>query len=190
MKIVYQHINLKTDKVFYVGIGKDEKRAYAKTGRSEGWFNVVLNDGYRVEITHRELIQEEAESIEKYLICFWREYNGIKSLVNVTNGGAGTSGVKMSESVKMIVKEKQKEYFLRPGVKEKQREIAKKCFQDEKGHPKNAQKVINTLTGEIFDTILIAATVNGYKYPMFRANLNGQTKINHTHFIYLKNQSK
>lgn len=41
MAIVYQHRRLDTNEVFYVGIGKTERRAYSIHGRSRHWSNVV-----------------------------------------------------------------------------------------------------------------------------------------------------
>ena len=190
MAIVYQHRNAKTNHFFYVGIGQNEKRAFAKTGRSEDWFKVTLFDGYTVEITHKELVYEEAQSIEKYLISFWREYNGKDSLKNLTDGGKGTAGFIQTDEAKQRAKKGQAIAFARPETKEKHRKNAYKCFNDENGIRLNAKKVINTVTGEIFDTCKIAALSNGYNYPQFRANLNGQTKTNHTHFVYLENYNK
>jgi len=91
MAIVYQHRKNSDNTVFYVGIGKQEKRAYEKYGRGSHWDRVVTKYGYNVEITHRGINWEEAKSIEKYLISFYGRIdlgNGV--LVNKTDGGDGT----------------------------------------------------------------------------------------------------
>ena len=88
MAVVYQHRRLDTNEVFYVGIGKNEKRAYNTTRRSKLWHDFVKNHDYYVEVTHKDVIWEEACSIEKYLIAFYgRRDLGLGSLVNITDGG-------------------------------------------------------------------------------------------------------
>jgi hypothetical protein len=78
--------------VFYVGIGKSEKRAYSKNGRNKHWHNIVNKVGYKIEITHSNLLYEEVGSIEKYLIFFYGKYPNGK-LCNITDGGAGVIGI-------------------------------------------------------------------------------------------------
>lgn len=88
MPIVYQHIRKDTNEVFYVGIGKNQKRAYDIYRRSKLWKDLVKNHEYYVEITHKDIIWEEACAIEKYLIAFYgRRDLGLGSLVNITDGG-------------------------------------------------------------------------------------------------------
>ena len=48
--IVYQHIRLDTNTIFYIGIGKNLKRPYSKNYRNNYWHNVVNKAGYKVEI--------------------------------------------------------------------------------------------------------------------------------------------
>jgi hypothetical protein len=90
MAIVYQHKVKDTEEVFYIGIGKQDKRAYSKHGRGKFWKDYTSKYEYTVEITHRDIIWEEACSIEKYLIAFYgRRDLGLGSLVNQTDGGDG-----------------------------------------------------------------------------------------------------
>ncbi len=37
MAIVYKHIRLDNDTVFYIGIGKNQKRPYSKNYRNKYW---------------------------------------------------------------------------------------------------------------------------------------------------------
>lgn len=105
MAIVYQHIRRDTQEVFYVGIGADQKRAYSRNNRNKYWHNVVNKVGYDVEVTHKDLIWEEACSIEKYLVAFWgRKDLGLGSLVNMTDGGEGNAN--LSESSRKLKGEK------------------------------------------------------------------------------------
>lgn len=110
MAIVYQHRRKDTNEVFYIGIGSDEKRAY-EYGRNHLWQEVVDETEYDIEITHKDIIWEEACAIEKYLISFWgRKDLGLGLLTNLTDGGDGTIGFirsaesnkKQSDSMKRI----------------------------------------------------------------------------------------
>ena len=65
MAIVYTHIRLDTNEVFYVGIGKNQNRAYASYNRSSWWSKIANKSGYKVVITHKNILWEEACSIEK-----------------------------------------------------------------------------------------------------------------------------
>lgn len=90
MAIVYTHTRLDTNKIFYVGVGKNESRAYCKYRNNSHWNNVVNKTGYKVDITHRDICIEEALCIEQYLISFYgRKDFGKGELVNKTDGGDG-----------------------------------------------------------------------------------------------------
>lgn len=105
MAIVYVHKRKDTDEVFYVGIGKTEKRAYHKSARRyKPWNDFVKNHKYYVEITHRDVCWEEACSIEKYLIAFYgRRDLGLGTLVNMTDGGDGVKNLSQESRSKMAV---------------------------------------------------------------------------------------
>ena len=49
MSIVYRHRRLDTFEVFYIGIGKTEKRAYSKKNRNKWWKNIILKTEYSVD---------------------------------------------------------------------------------------------------------------------------------------------
>lgn len=90
MSIVYQHRRLDTNEIFYVGIGKNEKRAYATSGRNSYWNNVVKKTGYVVEIVCRDITYEEACFLEIALIAkYGRSDLNEGSLTNMTDGGVG-----------------------------------------------------------------------------------------------------
>lgn len=102
MPIVYLHKRKDDGKVFYAGIGKTEKRAYDKNNRGRYWKNYVLSCEYDVEITHKDIIWEEACAIEKYLIAFYgRRDLGLGSLVNQTDGGEGVINIGLETRQKM-----------------------------------------------------------------------------------------
>ena len=92
MAIVYQHKRKDNGRVFYIGIGHEKNRAYQKKGRNYDWHKEIkLGNGFITEITHKDIVWEEACSIEKYLIAFYgRRDLGLGYLVNQTDGGDGT----------------------------------------------------------------------------------------------------
>jgi transcription-repair coupling factor (superfamily II helicase) len=81
MAIVYIHTKKNTNEVFYVGIGKSSKRPYQIQNRNQFWKNIVQKYGFDIKITHQNICWEEACSIEKYLIFF---YKNIYKLTNLT----------------------------------------------------------------------------------------------------------
>lgn len=89
--VVYKHIRLDTDDVFYIGIGSKASRAFSKDRRNSYWHNIVNKVGYRVEIITECKTREEACKIECDLISHYGRIgidpNGI--LVNMTKGGDG-----------------------------------------------------------------------------------------------------
>lgn len=133
MAIVYIHRRLDIEdefkNVFYVGIGKSEKRAFKKTNRNIHWSRIANKHGYKVEITHTSLLWEEACSIEKYLIDFYgREDLKLGNLCNLTDGGDTTIGFKFSENSKLLMSFKRKEYFKKEGSIEKNRLTQKLAY--------------------------------------------------------------
>ena len=88
MSIVYLHKRKDNNQVFYVCIGRSKKRAYDKHRRGKFWKDFVKNHEYSIEITHEDIVWEEACTIEKYLISFYgrRDLNQ-GPLVNMTDGG-------------------------------------------------------------------------------------------------------
>jgi hypothetical protein len=109
--VVYRHIRLDTEEVFYIGIG-NEKRPYDKKGRNEIWNRVVDKAGYRVEIIHSGLTWEECIEKEIVLIKFYgRKDKGEGPLVNLTDGGEGNVGFIYPEESKAKISQTLKEYF-------------------------------------------------------------------------------
>ena len=88
--IVYCHVSLDCNEVFYIGIGNKLKRAYSKDARSKFWHWHIAKHGYYVEILHNNLTKEEAIEYEKYYIFLYGRRD-IKTgiLINMTEGGDG-----------------------------------------------------------------------------------------------------
>lgn len=128
MAIVYIHRRKDNNEVFYIGISKSNRRAYEMSLRRRNifWHRISTKYGCLVEITHKDIIWEEACSIEKYLISFYKESC---QLTNLTDGGEGTQGYKCNEQQRLKrisyihspeMKERQKKSMSRPDVLAKQ----------------------------------------------------------------------
>lgn len=89
---VYLHIKETNGKPFYVGKGQG-KRAISISDRNKWWYNTVDKYGFDIIYLETELTEEQA--LEKEI--YWIKRIGRKSLnegplVNLTDGGEGTSG--------------------------------------------------------------------------------------------------
>jgi hypothetical protein len=94
MALVYQHIRKDNNKVFYIGIGVEEKRAFSKEARNPMWWNIVNKADYIVEVIHDSITWEEACILEKFYIKkYGRKDNGTGILSNMTDGGDGVIGL-------------------------------------------------------------------------------------------------
>ena len=151
--------------------------------------------------------------LEQYLISFWREALGKRSIANIANGGEkGNLGNKMPpEAVeKMRLKKlgtKQTEYtkqkhsntirktLQNPEVRAKYAAASKGRLHTEEtkakiskakmgGGNRSARKVINTVTGEIFECMKYAAESIGMPCGTLQHQLSGYCKKK-TNFRYL-----
>lgn len=95
MKMFYTYIHKKASdgSVFYVGKGL-RSRARAVHGRNKFWKNIVGKHGFNVEICAKWQTEQEALDHERFLIWCFRDMG--LSLANITDGGLGTSGRKMT----------------------------------------------------------------------------------------------
>lgn len=93
---VYFHRRATDFSVFYVGKGSD-RRAWATTGRSAWWKRTKQKHGVIVEIHKSGLDEKAALELEVEIISLLRPTN---ILVNLVNGGGGTTGWKHSQETK------------------------------------------------------------------------------------------
>jgi len=102
MAIVYQHHRIDTNQIFYIGIGKSEKRAFDKKSRGKTWRDYIKNHEYAIKILYNNISWEEACEIEKKLIKeIGRRDLGLGPLVNLTDGGDGAPNLSEESRVKM-----------------------------------------------------------------------------------------
>ena len=98
MAVVYLHKRNDTNEVFYVGIGKTDKRAFSKHSRNKYWKHIVEKVGYTIDILVSQTPWEDACKLEKLLIeKYGRRDLGMGSLVNMTDGGEGNLGLIFSD---------------------------------------------------------------------------------------------
>lgn len=101
---VYQHLKADSGEIFYVGKGMG-KRAYDNYHRSKYWKGIVAKYGVRVEFIKENLTEAESLQLEIQTIANYR-VNGF-NLINMTDGGDGTSGYSHTEEHRKKMSEKQ-----------------------------------------------------------------------------------
>jgi hypothetical protein len=107
--VLYRHIRLDKNEPFYVGIGKNEHRAYSKRSRNKHWHNIIKK-GYIVEIMLYHLTWKEAcEKEKEFISLYGRSDIGTGSLCNWTDGGEGSLNCKHSEESKQKISKSKKE---------------------------------------------------------------------------------
>ena len=89
----YIHRRSDTAEVFYVGKGQ-RRRAYSSCNRNKQWRVITQEIDYIVEIFEYFEKEQDAFSLERYLISTYCNLGVI--LVNKTSGGQGISGHKHS----------------------------------------------------------------------------------------------
>ena len=181
MVTVYRHRRLDTNEVFYVGIGKTEKRAYNKNKRSKFWKKITNKTDYSVEIIAEVDTWEDACELEQFLIQeYGRKNLGTGPLVNMTDGGDGSVGLKHSEEAKQKISEGNK------GLKHSEEAKLKMSIAKKGKKSPNAKKVICTKTGKIWESLKDCTIENNLNYTTVASNLNGKTLKNNTTFKYLE----
>jgi len=101
---LYRHIRLDKNEVFYIGIG-NEKRPYSKFSRNRIWKFITEKTNYRVDIILDNLTYQEACKKEiEFINIYGRKDLGLGTLVNLTDGGTGGSGLKHTEETKLKMK--------------------------------------------------------------------------------------
>ena len=135
MAVVYQHRRKDTNEVFYIGIGRNKKRAFLKTHRNNHWHNIVNKVGYEIDVLIEGCSWEDACDVEAGMIeSYGRHDIGLGQLANQTNGGDGGFGI----IVKDITKEKIRQYQLSLNKKGKPGRVQTQEVKD---------KIQNTLKG-------------------------------------------
>jgi hypothetical protein len=124
MAYVYKHIRKDTNEVFYIGIGSDTlgkyTRAFDKNSRNRYWNFLTKKTDYIVEIVEDNLTWDVACKCEIELIKkYGRKDLSEGTLVNMTDGGDGTTGQIISDTHKQSISNKLKGIPLSSVVREK-----------------------------------------------------------------------
>lgn len=133
MSYLYKHIRKDTNEVFYVGVGSDEKysRAHTTHKRNVFWKKVVEKTDYDVLIVEDNKTWDEVTELEKFWISFYGRRNlNQGSLVNLTDGGEGSYGRKLTDETKKKIGEKSK----LKTYDESYRKKLSEAFRGEKNH--------------------------------------------------------
>ncbi len=103
MATLYRHIRKDKNEVFYIGIGKDTKRAFDRFSRNKHWENIVDKTEWFVEIIFEDLSWSEAciKEIE-FIKLYGRKCNNTGTLCNITAGGEGFVGSHTENTKKII----------------------------------------------------------------------------------------
>lgn len=107
MGYVYLHKRKNNGEPFYIGISEKDDDGYGrsktKKGRNQHWKRIVEKYGYEIEILKDGISWDEAKELEIKYIKEYKE-NGYK-LANMTEGGEGTVGLKISKKHMRKLKE-------------------------------------------------------------------------------------
>ena len=94
---VYQHRKADSGEIFYIGKGMG-RRAYDSFHRSKYWKSIVAKHGLIVEFIKENITEPESLELEISIIELFRQ-KGLK-IINMTNGGDGTTGYTHTEEHK------------------------------------------------------------------------------------------
>jgi hypothetical protein len=146
---VYAHYKPGSDTPFYIGKGFGNRKN-EKFGHTKWWHNVVKKHGYEIRMVAEHLTEEQALWLEVHQIAAWgRADLGKGPLVNLTNGGEGSSGVIMSEEnrQKLSKRQKGKKYPPEFGAAISKRQKGRKVSDETKRNMSKAVKKRN-MVGE------------------------------------------
>ena len=197
MAVVYQHTRLDTNEIFYVGIGKEVKRAFNKTNhRSKHWKSIINKTEYKIEVLFDNLTWNEACQIEQYLIKYYgRKDLKLGNLVNMTDGGDGTLGhIRIIKPLTDETRKRMSDVQKRNGISKEQRDKMNSGFKNMSEESKlsmsktqfKPKKVINIETSEIYNSVKEVSKLFNISYSLLKNHLSGKTK-NATKFQYLEN---
>lgn len=195
MPVVYRHRRLDSNIIFYIGIGKEEKRAYNKNNhRSIFWKNITNKTDYSVEVIAKDISWENACELEVLLIKeYGRKDLGLGELVNLTDGGDGSRGFKRriplnyTEEYRKKLSDAQK----RKGISKEHRDNINNGFKNMSESSRinmsktqfKPKKVIDTTTGDIYESIKSLSIDKNISYSSLKRQLSGFFK-NKTTYIY------
>ena len=117
---VYAHYKADDNEIFYIGKGF-KNRAYSNQ-RSKWWKNIVNKHGYYIEFIKIDMSEEDSKLLEIELIAkYGRRDKGTGILINMTDGGEGSSNRIFSEETRKRMSNNRKGKFTKNPVSEETR---------------------------------------------------------------------
>lgn len=166
--VVYQHIRLDSNEIFYIGIGCI-KRAYSKHGRNKYWKNTVKKTKYFVKILTDNISWENAQEAEIALInIYGRKDLNKGNLVNMTDGGEGILNriCTIDTRRKISSINAGNKNSIKNHTEESKIKISKK----------NSKKIIDTKTNIVYENRKIVSEIFNINYNTLAGYLNGNLK--------------
>jgi len=176
MAVLYRHWRLDKNEVFYVGIGKEESRAFDFLRRNKIWKGIKNRSEISVDIVARDLTWEQACELEQLMIGEYGRIDlGTGRLVNLTDGGDGSFGVKQSQETidkraesnrgkKRTAETRKKISNALAGKKLSDQHIAKLSESHLGQKSWNGQEVIDLQTGFVYDSLRNGCLSVGVNY--------------------------
>jgi hypothetical protein len=152
---LYRHIRLDKNEVFYIGLGKHRinkdysSRPQRMSGRNNLWTKITNKTNWRYEIVLDNLTFDEANVKEiEFIKLYGRINQGTGTLANLTDGGDGCKGYKLSNEAKDKIRQK--------AIGRKHDESTRKKMSDwQKGRKRrpiskeHREKLSNSMKGKI-----------------------------------------
>jgi hypothetical protein len=156
---VYLHRRASNNKIFYVGKGCRYRHKKIE-GRSQHWQNIVNKHGYNIEIVQHGMQEWWAFELERELILKYKD----QGLCNLTDGGEGASGFKITEETRRKHKETRWSKEWRNNISKK----AKERFKDPEflARCKERQKIV--MNREDVKQKIRQATIKTFSNPQAR----------------------
>jgi hypothetical protein len=190
MAILYRHIRLDKNEPFYIGIGRNLRRAYRTDDRNDIWNKITNKTEYKVEILFDDLSWEDACKKEKEFISMYGriKYGGI--LANITLGGEGgvyektkEHRIKISNTLKSVLKQDHNKGFKNPMFGKKHNEEAKNNISL-KNKGKRSKIVVDIQSGIFYYSVDDAAKCYNINYKTLNNMLAGHRR-NSTNLRYI-----
>lgn len=177
---VYRHRRLDSNEIFYVGVGKNEKRAYDKSRRNTYWKNIVNKTDYSIEIVQKNLSKDNAKELEIFLIhLYGRKDLNTGNLCNMTDGGDGLRNFKYTEEFRKKLSNSSKGKKMSKEAKKKMSNYWKNCI-----YVNSCKIVLDTENGVFYNSLKEASEFYPFTYRCLIAMLSGQNR-NKTNLIYV-----
>lgn len=155
---LYRHVRLDNNLPFYIGIGKGRnyKRAYDSKGRNKLWYEIISKTEYNVEILYEGMNKTEATNKEKEFILIYKRVCDGGILCNLTIGGNGLGGFKMSEESKRKISQKNKNKIITKETIEKIKNTLKNVINEEYRQKSSIGRKGKSITSEHKQKISLA----------------------------------